>query len=89
MWAIVIGLTVFFLGVFLLLVVLSPKAGERPLLFTCQRCGARFSSPPIHPLPERYQEDDLSLCEDCGAELEETIRDAVRRELAGFLTRPR
>ena len=85
MWIVAGGLALFTLGIFLLLVLLSPKGDERPLLFTCQRCGVAFGTPPLHPLPERYQEEDVCLCEACGAELEERIREVVRQTKAGFL----
>jgi hypothetical protein len=85
MWIILAGLTFFTLGIFLLLVILSPKGDERPLLFTCQRCGVAFGTPPLHPLPERYQEEDVSLCGNCGADLEERIREVVREAKAEFL----
>ncbi len=85
MWIVASGIALFTLGIFLLLVLLSPKGDERPLLFTCQRCGAAFGTPPLHPLPERYQEEDVCLCEDCGADLEDRIREVVRQAKARFL----
>ena len=86
MWTIALGLIVFTLGVFLLLVLLSPKGEDRPKMFYCQRCKKNFGTPPIHPLPERYQEDDLCLCMDCSGLLEEKIRDVVRQTQNDFLT---
>jgi len=84
----VVGLTAFFLGVFLLLVLLSPRGENRPLAFHCQRCHAGFRSPPLHPLPERYQEEDLCLCEGCCEMLEERVRDGIRQTQARFLAEP-
>ena len=88
MGTILLGLALLIAAVFVLLLVLSPKGEERPLVFTCQACGTAFSSPPLHPLPERYQEEDLCLCEACGARLEESVREAVRRTIREF-TPPR
>ena len=88
MWAIVTGLAFFGLGIFVLLLVLSPRGDQRPLVFRCQRCGQDFGSPPIHPLPERYQEEDLCLCDACSAEAEERVRHEVRRVLADFIQPP-
>ena len=88
MWFFVLGLSALFLGVFLLLVMLSPKGEHRPRVFRCQRCGTDFASPPLHPLPERYQEEDLCLCEGCCEMLEERVRESIRQLQAHFLAEP-
>lgn len=85
MWTFTLGLAILFAGVFLLLVLLSPKGEDRPLVFRCQRCGSAFGNPPLHPLPERYQEEDLCLCEACSELLEENVKEEVQRALADFL----
>ncbi|MFQ5718862.1 MAG: hypothetical protein ACE5IK_04865 [Acidobacteriota bacterium] len=85
MWVIVLGLGALFLAIFLLLALLSPKGENRPLVFTCQRCDRAFGTPPLHPLPERYQETDLCLCETCSEDLEERVKNGVRRIQADFL----
>ena len=86
MWVIVVGMAVFFLGVLLLLALLSPKGEDRPRVFRCQRCGISFSSPPVQPLPERYREEDLCLCNACSERLEERALEALRRVQGEFLT---
>lgn len=88
MWFFILGLGALLLGIFLLLVMLSPKGEDRPCVFRCQRCKKDFSRPPLHPLPERYQEEDLCLCEECCEMLEERVRVGIRQVQARFLAEP-
>ncbi|MFQ5669124.1 MAG: hypothetical protein ACE5HD_01240 [Acidobacteriota bacterium] len=87
MWTVAAGLAAFTLGVILLLVLISPKGEDRPCLFSCQRCARPFESPPLHPLPERYQEEEICLCPACGSRLEEQVVAAIRRVISDFLER--
>ncbi|MFQ5766968.1 MAG: hypothetical protein ACE5ID_03170, partial [Acidobacteriota bacterium] len=89
MWTTLLGMAAFGLGIFLLLVLLSPKERERQLNYTCQRCLHSFASPPLHPLPERYQEQDLCLCDHCSSLLEDAVAASVRGTTTRFLAGPR
>jgi hypothetical protein len=82
---ILLGMGALAVGVVLLLFVISPRAEERSLIYTCERCGAAFGSPPVHPLPERYQEEDCCLCEGCASQLEEDVRETVRSIVKRYL----
>ena len=86
MWIALAGMLIFSVGTIVLLMLLSPKDADRPRLFTCQRCGTAFGSPPLHPLPKRYQEEDVCLCKACGGELEEQVREVVRETLVRWIS---